>query len=190
MSGGIIECKACIHFPFLPITTMLYIFRRCLANQDTSGIDIPTVEIEKKKMSFAKKMNSYKDLINVVKKITTDSENESTKKQDTCSSLNNSMHNAYSGSNSFSERSVLLDERDDIALVKDEIKLETAVSNKVTSIEMTLKDSLAPFGIKTLNISRFNPWDWSAALDTLNMTRSNGSQPDLNFFLALQLPPG
>lgn len=148
-------------------------------------IAIPTVEMEKKKITFAKRLNSYSDLINVVKELTTEDENNITYHEDSDKSPNDSVHDKNDGTEQTSERSGLLSEREEINLVKDEIKLEAAVSNKVTSIEMTLKDSLAPFGIKTLHISRFNPWDWSAALDTLNMTRSNGTQPDLNFFMTL-----
>ena len=70
-----------------------------------------------------------------------------------------------------------------INVVAGMIKDEVVVEERAKYLQKTIMSSLEDIDVRSITVEQWNPWDWSAALETMTMTRKDGKPADLEFFM-------
>jgi len=74
---------------------------------------------------------------------------------------------------------------EDVDILSKQLKEEQIIEAREKQIQETLYRKLSDLGITVLDVEQWNPWDWTSALDTMVLKRSNGELADMKFFMDL-----
>ena len=74
-------------------------------------------------------------------------------------------------------------EKSYVNIVAEMLSAEAIVDERAKFLVSNLKSSLDGIEIKAVSVEKWNPWDWSAALETMTMTRKDGKPADMEYFM-------
>ncbi len=77
------------------------------------------------------------------------------------------------------------DERKCIIMIAKQLEEEAHIETREKEIQAKLYQSMKESGITVLDVQQWNPWDWTAVLDTMTIKRVNGEELSLEFFMKL-----
>jgi len=108
--------------------------------------------------------------------------------------LNETMHscdvvNSMRKSNSLQDladmETLSEDERKCLIMIAKQLEEEAHIETREIEIQAKLYQRMKESGITVLDVQQWNPWDWTAVLDTMTIKRTNGEELSLDFFMKL-----
>jgi len=76
-------------------------------------------------------------------------------------------------------------EKTGIQIVADQSLEESLIEEREREVQKTLYENMKDYEISGLDVEQWNPWDWTAALDTTTLQLHNGKVAGLDFLLNL-----
>lgn len=77
------------------------------------------------------------------------------------------------------------DEKNGIIMIATQMEEEAIIEAREKEIQTKLYHNMKDFSMTVLDVEQWNPWDWTTALDTMTLKRSNGEELGLEFFMDL-----
>merc|ERR1712127_823334 len=77
------------------------------------------------------------------------------------------------------------DEKKCILMIAKQLEEEATIETREKEIQATLYQHLMESGFTVLDVEQWNPWDWTAVLETMKLKRVNGEELTLEFFMGL-----
>mmetsp|Transcript_18256 Transcript_18256/g.22343 ORF Transcript_18256/g.22343 Transcript_18256/m.22343 type:complete len:783 (+) Transcript_18256:8-2356(+) len=77
------------------------------------------------------------------------------------------------------------DEKEGIIMIAKQLEEEATIETREKEIQTKLYRNIKDFRFTVLDVEQWNPWNWTAVLDTMTLNSADGKELDLEFFMNL-----